>query len=50
VPILAQRQHGVGQVIAASDAVEHRRDVPRVLVEGGATHAVDATVREWGRE
>ena len=44
VPVLTQRQHGIGQVISAGDAVEHRRDVAGVFVQVRATHVADATL------
>ena len=37
-PVLAGGEHGVGEVVAARDPVEHRGDVVRVLVEVGAAH------------
>ena len=41
--VLARRQHGVGDVVAAGDAVEHRGDVAGVLVQVGAAHPANAT-------
>ena len=43
VPVLAQRQHGVGDVVAARDAVEHRRHLTGILVQRRAAHARDGT-------
>ena len=42
-PVLSERQHGVGQVVAPGDPVEHRRDFTRVLVQRRPVHARDAT-------
>src|SRR5271154_1558321 len=43
IPVLAERQHGVGQVVAPGDPVEHRRHLARILVEGGAAHDAEPT-------
>ena len=37
-PVLAQRQHVVGDVVALRDGVEHPTDVGGLLVELGAGH------------
>src|SRR5690606_33341547 len=37
-PVLAHREHVVGEVVATCDVVEHGGDVLGVLLEAGATH------------
>ena len=37
--VLAEREHGVGEVVAGRHLVEHRGDLGGVLVEAGAGHA-----------
>src|ERR1700744_3533503 len=41
VPVLTDREHGVGDVVAPRDAVEHRRHFTGVFVQGCAVHAID---------
>ena len=48
-PVLPQREHGVGQVVAAGDAVEHRRDLVRILLQRRPAHDADATCECHGR-
>ena len=47
-PVLPQRQHGVGQVVAARDGVEHRRHLTWVFVQRRAVHARDGTCELLG--
>ena len=42
-PVLAERQDGVGQVVAPRDRVEHRRHFARVFVQRRPVHAGNAT-------
>src|SRR4029079_1992871 len=42
-PVLAERQHGVRQVVATRDGIEHRRHFTWVFVQRRAVHGADGT-------
>ncbi len=48
-PVLPRGEHRVGQVVAARDAVEHRGDVVRVLVQVGPAHDAERYAPGGGR-